>query len=414
MRCLLHCARRRNTWRRPRSRRCRRPAGTPVEGTRRSRLPRLCAGRHASSLPRHVVGLHVLARRWRGCGPTGWHGLHRLRLWWQLRRCFWSNGGPVALPPALRHWLSCRPLRVRGPRNLGQAGNRRHRARTAWRRGARLGAERPRGPRRTCRLALRLRRAARGTELKALRLPLARALHLVGAQGSRRHRLARCHLRRRQHRDGAGNVAVAVARARRPQQLRMGVQAIQIAGAGAVGGAVVLAWCQRHPAHGRHLLRALVHLELRPTGPGHQRRGVHRARHAWPRRPAPASAPGHPSPVVKRRKAPGRVVDPGPAPGAQPDPLPVTVRHPADGHRGRRPHRAVFGVLLPAAKAVEVLDTGHLGRNEGRRGAARIGLVGQQHELREGVVQRRQHLAARHALRPVAPELGALTRLQGQ
>src|SRR4029079_18763405 len=62
----------------------------------------------------------------------------------------------------------------------------------------------------------------------------------------------------------------------------------------------------------------------------HERRRV-----TWPvnietRDPAPACAAVSPAPVVKGRKAPGRIIDPRPAPRADEYPMSKTIRRPTD------------------------------------------------------------------------------------
>ena len=80
-------------------------------------------------------------------------------------------------------------------------------------------------------------------------------------------------------------------------------------------------------------------------------------------RPAPASADGHPGAVVEWREAPGRSVDPGPAPGCHPGPAAVVKRHPALCHHPRLPDHAVLLIVNPIAVAVQVLPAGHAGRH---------------------------------------------------
>jgi hypothetical protein len=100
--------------------------------------------------------------------------------------------------------------------------------------------------------------------------------------------------------------------------------------------------------------------------PIHQRRRKHRARRVSTRRPAPAATPVDPAPIVKRRKAPGLCVDPGPAPRPQPDPAAIAVRRPTQLHADGHPQRTMFRMAFPAAITVQVLRPCHLWRDIAR------------------------------------------------
>ena len=80
-------------------------------------------------------------------------------------------------------------------------------------------------------------------------------------------------------------------------------------------------------------------------------------------RPAPAAAGHHPVAVVEGCKAPGRGVDPGPAPGRHPGPAAIVEGGPAGRHHARLPDVAVFRAVDPVAVAVQVLPAGHAGRH---------------------------------------------------
>ena len=81
--------------------------------------------------------------------------------------------------------------------------------------------------------------------------------------------------------------------------------------------------------------------------------------------PAPAPAILEPSPVMERCEAPGRRVDPGPAPGGDIAPVPVPIRHPARRHL-RIPDLAVIRVGFPGTVLHQIGAAGHLGHH-GRR-----------------------------------------------
>ena len=103
---------------------------------------------------------------------------------------------------------------------------------------------------------------------------------------------------------------------------------------------------------------------------GHQRRRIDRPHHhadaRLHRHPAPARPHLHPTPVMERREAPGRVIDPGPAPRRHPSPVAVAIRHPAHRHR-REPDAAILGRRLPGAGVHQRVTAGHLRHQRRRR-----------------------------------------------
>ncbi len=124
---------------------------------------------------------------------------------------------------------------------------------------------------------------------------------------------------------------------------------------------------QRIPANRRRRLAraAAVKAQLPAVAanPAHQGGRPHGMGHIASRRPAPALVVPEPATIVEGRIAPGRVVDPGPAPWRHPGPAAVAVGRPADGHHVRHPQAAVFDALAPAAVPVQFLVAGHLGRH---------------------------------------------------
>ncbi len=147
--------------------------------------------------------------------------------------------------------------------------------------------------------------------------------------------------------------------------------------------------------------------------PGDERRRVHRPRDVAPGRPAPRVVAMDPAPIVERREAPRRVVDPCPAPRAHPGPVAGAVRCPADRDGARNPERAVLGRLFPAAVTVEVLGAGHLGRDVAVRREAILGAVALVVPGSEFVARQRQHRVLRHA-GGVDPELRVLAAGHGK
>ena len=135
-----------------------------------------------------------------------------------------------------------------------------------------------------------------------------------------------------------------------------------------IGRAKSLAGRQREPAQAgpRGLLadgHIPVHAACVAANKGDQRGRIHRPRGQLPGHPAPARADLCPAAVVKGRKAPGRVIDPGPAPGRYPAPVAGAVGRPVDRHGARQPYGAIGRVLIPVAVVVELLVADHFARH---------------------------------------------------
>ncbi len=101
--------------------------------------------------------------------------------------------------------------------------------------------------------------------------------------------------------------------------------------------------------------RRETHLPAVAAEEGDQRRRVDRARHIAARAPRPAAADPHPPAVVRRGEAPGRVIDPCPAPGPHIGPAAVPVGGPAD-RDVREPDPTVGFVKIPATVIIEISD----------------------------------------------------------
>src|SRR5260370_42302743 len=63
--------------------------------------------------------------------------------------------------------------------------------------------------------------------------------------------------------------------------------------------------------------------------------------------PAPGAAHKCPAAIVEGSKAPRSVVNPGPAPRADPVPVAVAVWRPTNGYLRRIPHWAIVGLFAP-------------------------------------------------------------------
>ena len=101
---------------------------------------------------------------------------------------------------------------------------------------------------------------------------------------------------------------------------------------------------------------------------GDKGRRIDRLRHVAAGDPAPSVVHIGPAAIMKWREAPGLLVDPGPAPGLDPDPTAVAIGRPIRRHLAWIPDFAVLRVALPAAVMIEIRVAGHLRRNiMGRR-----------------------------------------------
>ena len=148
------------------------------------------------------------------------------------------------------------------------------------------------------------------------------------------------------------------------------VDVLEIPVAHRVRRPVDLARRQRKPGYATDVAARDGQLEVVAADEGHQCRrivgtGPHRPWH-----PEPVARAVGPATVVRHSVAPGRVVDPGPAPGVDPGPVAVAVRHPARRHPARYPYVAVARLGPPDAIAVEVLVADHFGRDIARGGRA--------------------------------------------
>ncbi len=98
----------------------------------------------------------------------------------------------------------------------------------------------------------------------------------------------------------------------------------------------------------------------------HDRRyNVHRGDRL--RRPGPTRPDLDPAPVMEGRETPGRVIDPGPAPGRDEGPMTLAIRCPIVGHL-RVPDVTVIRRGGPLAVIAEILGTRHRNRRSRWRG----------------------------------------------
>ena len=89
----------------------------------------------------------------------------------------------------------------------------------------------------------------------------------------------------------------------------------------------------------------------------------HRRTKEGTRAPAPCAANECPAAIMEGRKAPRRIVNPSPAPGADPVPVAVAVRSPARGDLGGIPNMSVLRLIAPSAVIIQVAVADHVARN---------------------------------------------------
>ena len=125
------------------------------------------------------------------------------------------------------------------------------------------------------------------------------------------------------------------------------VHAINVATAHAIRRHIHFSRTQREPAH--------VATESAGTSADkYDKSGrVHwpHCRRSWD--PSPTTADRSPAAIVKWRVAPRLVINPGPTPGIDPGPVPITIRRPTGGHM-RVPDVAVAGIGTPVTVLIEI------------------------------------------------------------
>ena len=119
------------------------------------------------------------------------------------------------------------------------------------------------------------------------------------------------------------------------------------------------------------------------THEGHHRRRIDRAHMARARAPAPTVADIDPAAVVERRETPWRIVDPGPAPRADPRPVTAAVRRPAHRDLRRVPHGAVVARGRPRTVFVKVVGADHVVGDVLTRYRTRVGTLARCHPVVE-------------------------------
>lgn len=124
---------------------------------------------------------------------------------------------------------------------------------------------------------------------------------------------------------------------------------------GRKGRKVDIAGSEREPAG--HGSAAQPHRDSKSPAeahPGYQSRSIYRRHLYRSRTPAPVSVDESPTAIVEGGEPPGLVIDPGPPPRIDPNPVAVVVRRPSGGNAVGHPDVAVVRHGIPASVLVEV------------------------------------------------------------
>ncbi len=165
------------------------------------------------------------------------------------------------------------------------------------------------------------------------------------------------------------------------------VHAAEVAKASAIPWEERLTEAQRAPSETSQG-EAEVDTPARAAKPGHQCwcidwTGVNR-----PRRPSPVAARVHPAAIVEGSVSPGCVIDPGPTPRLNPDPVTILIRSPTRRHGTWNPHRTVRRDFTPHAVVIEVFVADRSRRHVARRQGSVLTLIAHRAPAIETVVGR--------------------------
>src|SRR5581483_5064283 len=142
------------------------------------------------------------------------------------------------------------------------------------------------------------------------------------------------------------------------------IDVCHIGAAGAIRGNVDLTRAERKPSDTQTPANAeVIAVSRTAADEHHQSRRVHRANSHRSGHPAPYAPEQRPPAVVERRKSPGGVVNPGPAPWLDPDPVAEPVRSPSDDHRPREPYGPVIGISTPVSILVKIIHSDDVSGN---------------------------------------------------
>ena len=161
---------------------------------------------------------------------------------------------------------------------------------------------------------------------------------------------------------------------------------------------------QREPTHSAPAANSDRKPKASSTHKGHQRRSIYRPRYHRPRIPSPSAARIGPATVMERRKSPGRVIDPRPAPRVAPSPMAIMIRGPIRPH-ARAPYWAILIARVPTPIPVQIFVSHHLPGHISRRGRGIFQPVAVEREIVE-IVRRVRSLDA--LLPAIAAKIGGL------
>ena len=153
---------------------------------------------------------------------------------------------------------------------------------------------------------------------------------------------------------------------------------------------------QRAPSQSAAESEAEVRAPARAAKPRHQRGCVYRARIDRSRCPSPVAARIDPAAVVEGSISPGRVIDPGPAPWLNPDPVTILIRSPAWRHRTRNPYWPVRRNFAPYAIIIKVFISHSSGSYVARGEGSIFTLVAHCTPAVKAVIGRRFGRGVRH------------------
>jgi hypothetical protein len=132
------------------------------------------------------------------------------------------------------------------------------------------------------------------------------------------------------------------------------VHVAEVAASVTVPGIERLTESQRTPTYAT--AESEAHSPSRTAEPCNQCRSVNRTHVIRSRRPSPIIVVVNPTAVMERSESPRRVVNPGPSPRADPNPMPVMIRSPSRSDRGH-PNWTVRRNFAPHTVVIQIFVT---------------------------------------------------------
>jgi hypothetical protein len=142
------------------------------------------------------------------------------------------------------------------------------------------------------------------------------------------------------------------------------VNVLNIARTGPIPGDVNFSGPQREPANSA--ANSHSYTEASAADKCHQGRRVNRTYGHRSRNPAPPPASISPASIVERSKAPWLIFNPSPSPGPNIGPVPIPIGSPVTADSPWAPDVTVAIDVVPIAVFIQILVTGHLGRDVSR------------------------------------------------